>query len=207
MIRRPPRSTLSSSSAASDVYKRQLVNICKAELPVLLGRVDAITKAVRLLALRQMQEDLDSPGAVAMEMLLEVTDRAEPFIPEGLPVDQLTWEALVVKDLRVNADDEHVLVVGAVEDADPPDLGQSTGGTPEEVMLEFLGAGLLEAEDLTALRVHPGHDVTDSAIFASRIHPLEDQQQRMMLRCVVQPLQRAHPLDMLLQSLLVPLLV
>src|SRR5674536_117450 len=26
MIRRPPRSTLSSSSAASDVYKRQLVN-------------------------------------------------------------------------------------------------------------------------------------------------------------------------------------
>src|SRR5665648_834934 len=28
MIRRPPRSTLSSSSAASDVYKRQLSNIC-----------------------------------------------------------------------------------------------------------------------------------------------------------------------------------
>src|SRR5664279_6608166 len=27
MIRRPPRSTLSSSSAASDVYKRQLLNL------------------------------------------------------------------------------------------------------------------------------------------------------------------------------------
>src|SRR5664280_3657616 len=27
MIRRPPRSTLSSSSAASDVYKRQLINM------------------------------------------------------------------------------------------------------------------------------------------------------------------------------------
>src|SRR5665648_876529 len=27
MIRRPPRSTLSSSSAASDVYKRQVINI------------------------------------------------------------------------------------------------------------------------------------------------------------------------------------
>src|SRR5664280_635112 len=28
MIRRPPRSTLSSSSAASDVYKRQLKGLC-----------------------------------------------------------------------------------------------------------------------------------------------------------------------------------
>src|SRR5664279_6289245 len=33
MIRRPPRSTLSSSSAASDVYKRQLLN----RTPVKLG--------------------------------------------------------------------------------------------------------------------------------------------------------------------------
>src|SRR5664279_1947383 len=33
MIRRPPRSTLSSSSAASDVYKRQLVEQCY-EVPV-----------------------------------------------------------------------------------------------------------------------------------------------------------------------------
>src|SRR5674536_394686 len=28
MIRRPPRSTLSSSSAASDVYKRQVISCC-----------------------------------------------------------------------------------------------------------------------------------------------------------------------------------
>eukprot|EP00658_Telonema_sp_P-2_P059272 TRINITY_DN48088_c0_g1_i1.p1 TRINITY_DN48088_c0_g1~~TRINITY_DN48088_c0_g1_i1.p1 ORF type:complete len:156 (-),score=39.53 TRINITY_DN48088_c0_g1_i1:13-480(-) len=32
MIRRPPRSTLSSSSAASDVYKRQLTNMSMAGL-------------------------------------------------------------------------------------------------------------------------------------------------------------------------------
>src|SRR5678816_4244333 len=34
MIRRPPRSTLDRSSAASDVYKRQLCIICHVFLPV-----------------------------------------------------------------------------------------------------------------------------------------------------------------------------
>src|SRR5664280_3870729 len=34
MIRRPPRSTLSSSSAASDVYKRQAPGILLSEQPV-----------------------------------------------------------------------------------------------------------------------------------------------------------------------------
>eukprot|EP00658_Telonema_sp_P-2_P039661 TRINITY_DN28340_c0_g1_i3.p1 TRINITY_DN28340_c0_g1~~TRINITY_DN28340_c0_g1_i3.p1 ORF type:complete len:141 (+),score=41.40 TRINITY_DN28340_c0_g1_i3:85-507(+) len=33
MIRRPPRSTLSSSSAASDVYKRQMLRLCPLMRP------------------------------------------------------------------------------------------------------------------------------------------------------------------------------
>src|SRR5664280_3741387 len=36
MIRRPPRSTLSSSSAASDVYKRQVSIICTKDVSVIL---------------------------------------------------------------------------------------------------------------------------------------------------------------------------
>src|SRR5665648_177885 len=35
MIRRPPRSTLSSSSAASDVYKRQILNILSKPIKLL----------------------------------------------------------------------------------------------------------------------------------------------------------------------------
>jgi hypothetical protein len=35
---------------------------------------------------------------------------------------------------------------------------------------------MFEAEYLTALRVDPGHDVPDGAIFARRIHGLKDQQ-------------------------------
>ena len=34
MIRRPPRSTLDRSSAASDVYKRQLLNVLRGEMSI-----------------------------------------------------------------------------------------------------------------------------------------------------------------------------
>eukprot|EP00658_Telonema_sp_P-2_P015558 TRINITY_DN1599_c0_g1_i6.p1 TRINITY_DN1599_c0_g1~~TRINITY_DN1599_c0_g1_i6.p1 ORF type:complete len:113 (-),score=2.31 TRINITY_DN1599_c0_g1_i6:389-727(-) len=39
MIRRPPRSTLSSSSAASDVYKRQVLNIMIAIIVIIGLRI------------------------------------------------------------------------------------------------------------------------------------------------------------------------
>src|SRR5664279_2648149 len=43
MIRRPPRSTLSSSSAASDVYKRQLLDIRPPEeIPALLDLMNQV---------------------------------------------------------------------------------------------------------------------------------------------------------------------
>src|SRR5664280_3827010 len=58
MIRRPPRSTLSSSSAASDVYKRQLAVRRKGERVPLaqpddrrvvgLAQVDRVVRAPRL---------------------------------------------------------------------------------------------------------------------------------------------------------------
>ena len=47
LIRRPPRSTLDRSSAASDVYKRQLLDHVQMEMELaeLLGReVDLITR-------------------------------------------------------------------------------------------------------------------------------------------------------------------
>src|SRR5664280_3751806 len=52
MIRRPPRSTLSSSSAASDVYKRQLQIV-----PLLAGHPELITLGLGTDALQA--QDLD----------------------------------------------------------------------------------------------------------------------------------------------------
>src|SRR5674536_214244 len=71
MIRRPPRSTLSSSSAASDVYKRQALEQVRNErgLPVgqgpaqhvleALGPRDRLTGVARVGVLRELRADLD----------------------------------------------------------------------------------------------------------------------------------------------------
>ena len=58
--------------------------------------------------------------------------------------------------------------------------------------LQFLGARLLETENLAALRVDPGHDVPDGAVLAASVHPLKNQQQRIAVGRVVKPLHRAQ---------------
>jgi hypothetical protein len=66
-----------------------------------------------------------------------------------------------------------------------------------------LGAGMLEAEDLAALRVHSGHHVPDRSVLAGRVHRLEDQQHGMAAGCVMELLECAKFLDVLGQDLLV----
>ena len=46
MIRRPPRSTLDRSSAASDVYKRQAID--SADIVLMNGDLDGVVKAIKL---------------------------------------------------------------------------------------------------------------------------------------------------------------
>ena len=91
----------------------------------------------------------------------------------------------------MHADDQHFLVVGSVEDADPPAFRQIARGAPEKIVLQFGGAGMFEAEYLAALRIDPGHDVPDGAVFSGRIHRLKDQQDGIAIGCVVKLLQRA----------------
>ena len=76
----------------------------------------------------------------------------------------------------MHANDEDLLVVGTIEDADPPAFRQTAGRAPQKIVLQFLGARLFETEHLAALRIDPGHDVPDGAVLAGRVHPLEDQQ-------------------------------
>ena len=103
----------------------------------------------------------------------------------------------------MHADDQHLLVIGSVEDADPPALRQIARGAPEKIVLQFGGAGMLEAEHLAALRIDPGHHVLDGAVFSRRIHRLKDQQNGMAVGCIEKLLQRAQLRNMLLQKLFV----
>ena len=106
----------------------------------------------------------------------------------------------------MHADDQHLLVIGSVEDADPPAFRQIAGGAPEKIVLQFGGAGMLEAEHLAALRIDPGHHVLDGAVFSGRIHGLKDQQDGIAVGCVEKLLLRAQLRNVLSQELLVLLL-
>jgi len=78
-----------------------------------------------------------------------------------------------------------------------------SGRAPEKVVLEFLRAGMLEAEHLAALRIDAGHHVLDRAILSGRVHRLKDHQHGEAVGCVEQLLQRAQPRDMLCQQFLI----
>ena len=78
----------------------------------------------------------------------------------------------------MDADDQHFLVVRAVEDPDAPALGEIAGVAPHEIVVELLGGRHLEREHLAALRIDAGHHVLDRAVLAGGVHRLEDEQQR-----------------------------
>ena len=100
----------------------------------------------------------------------------------------------------MHADDQHLLVVGTVEDADPPAFRQITGGAPEKIVLQFRGAGMFEAEHLAALRIDAGHHVLDGAVLAGRIHRLKNQQHGIAVGGVEKLLQRAELRNVLSRS-------
>ena len=69
------------------------VNVGEAEFPVLLRLIDPIEEALTLLVLRQVEEDLNDPGAVTVEMILQVHDGPIALLPNVLLVAQLFREA------------------------------------------------------------------------------------------------------------------
>jgi hypothetical protein len=71
----------------------------------------------------------------------------------------------------MHANDQHLLVIGTIEDADPPAFGKAARRAPEKIMFQFFGARLFETENLAALRIDPGHDVPDGAVLAGGVHP------------------------------------
>jgi len=77
-------------------------------------------------------------------------------------------------DVWMDAGDQHLLVVGPVEDSDPSALRQVAGGAPEKIMLQFGRTWMLEAENLASLRVDARHHVLDRTVFSGCIHRLEN---------------------------------
>ena len=107
-----------------------------------------------------------------------------------------------LQQLGMHAHHQHLLVVGAVEDADVAALRQAARAAPQIIVVEFLGRRRFEGEHLAALRIHAGHDVLDGAVLAGGIHGLEDQQQRPAVLGIEFVLQLGQLLRLLLLQVL-----
>src|SRR5271170_1907520 len=101
-------------------------------------------------------------------MPLKICDRAIALMPERLVVGWGVHERFCAQQLGVHADDEHLLVVGSVEDADPPAFRQIPRGAPEKVMLQFGSTRMFETEHLATLGVDPGHHMPNGPVFSGR---------------------------------------
>ena len=106
----------------------------------------------------------------------------------------------------MDADDQDLFIIGSVENADPTALRQIAGRSPEKIVFQFGGAGMLEAEDLATLRIHPGHHVPDRSVLSRRVHRLKDQQDGVTIGRIVKLLERAQSGDMIFQEFAIILL-
>ena len=138
-------------------------------------------------------------------MSLEFDDGEIPIPPKILAPSQFLRDALRIENLRMNANDKDFLVIGTIENADAPAFGKAARGSPEEIMLQLLGARLFEAEDLAPLRIDSGHDVTDGSVLAGGVDSLKNQEKGLAVGRVMEVLQATQLGDMGLEKLPVPL--
>ncbi len=158
-------------------------------------------KRAPLLVLREVEEELDDARPVRVQVLLETGNRAVALWPDGLRIS--LRNSLGGEDLRMHAHDQHLLIVGAVENADPAAFRKVTCGAPQEVVLQLRGARMLEAEYLASLGVDARHHMLDGAVLPRRIHGLEDQEHRVAVRRVQQFLAGAQLRNVTCEHLLV----
>ena len=180
-----------------------LRDVRKAELPVLFRLVNTSQETLALLFLREVEVELHDAGSVDMEMFLQIHDRMIPIAPDRLFAVRRIRDAFAAKNLGMHSNDQHFLIIGSIEDADPPAFRQIAGGAPKKVVLQFGGTWMFETEDLAALRIDAGHHVPDGAIFSGRIHRLKDQQDGVAVGCVMKLLQRTQLRNVLFQKLLI----
>jgi len=166
-----------------------LVNVCKAELPVLFRFLNSFEKTFSLFVFRKVEEKLNNPRSIAIKVSLQIHDGAITVLPESFLAEQLLRQPLAAENRWMNPNDQHFLVIRTIEDPDPSAFRKTARGTPEKIMLQFFSARLFEAENLAAFWIYSGHNVPDGAILAGRVHPLENQKQSIAVRRVVKLLQ------------------
>ena len=179
------------------------MHVRQAELPVLVRLIDARKESLPLFLFGEVEKYLDDPGSIAMQMPLQIDDRAITPVPDGFLVAQFFRQSLAAKQLRMHANYQYILVIGTIEDADPPAFGKAAVCTPEEIVVQFLSAWLLETENLASLRIDARHNVPDGPILAGPIHPLKDQKQSVLMRRIMKLLQGTQLRDIFCEEVVI----
>jgi len=174
-----------------------LLDVRRGEFPILFSLIDAMKEPFPLLLSGEMQINLNDVGSIVMEVSLQIEDGAKPFRPDGLVIHIHLWESFAAENLRMHANDQHLLIIRPIGDADPPAFWEVTICAPQKIVLQFAVAGLFESEYLAALGVDTGHHVLDGPIFSGRVHPLEDQQHSKAVGGIEKLLQHAQLCNML----------
>src|ERR1035437_1365082 len=163
----------------------------------------ALEESLSLFFLRKVEEYFDGPRSVAIKVALQVHDGVIPLLPDGFLIAQLFRKPLSEEHLRMHPNNQHFLVIGTVEDADPSARRQTAGRAPEKIMLQFFCARMLETVDFTALRVDARQDVADRAILSGSVHGLKNKEHRIAVGRIEEVLQSAQIPNIRIEKLLV----
>ena len=123
--------------------------------------------------------------AVTVEMVFQTHDGPIPLLPKCFLFDQFCLYSLATKNFWTDANNKHIFVEERLKMPIRPRSGKRRCA-PKKIMFKFLCGRLFETEDLTTLRIYPGHDVADGAVLAGRIHSLKNQLQRITVGGVVE---------------------
>jgi hypothetical protein len=84
-----------------------------------------------------VQKELENDRSLPSEIILEVRDIKKSLLPDVL-AHELRRQLLSFQDILVHTHNEDFLIVGSIENPNPPTLGQALGVTPEKIVVEVL---------------------------------------------------------------------
>ena len=162
------------------VPMRPLGVVGVADLPVFGRVVDAFLEPFKLFVPIDVQEELEDLRVVVVQEFLKGIDMVVAARPDFL------------RHEVVNAHDEHVFVVRAIEDGHLAPFGNDLVAAPQEIMRGLDFRWHLKALDGAALWIHEAEDAANRAVLAGRVATLQHDQQRAFVLRVHEILQFAQ---------------
>src|ERR1700730_3632557 len=119
-----------------------------------------------------MQVELQNNHVMLSQQALKVVDGLVAATPGFL------WHQVM------HAHNQHVLIVGAIENANDTSAWSDPMHTPEEVMVQFPRGRNFKRTHLASLRLNSGENLVNRISLATGIHSLQHDEQAMMVgRC------------------------